>query len=409
MPNYAITSVYQPFSFQERITPLVMMKEEQDKIGEAIANYSNDSNTYYNYLDPNARAVVDRYNETLNSVANSLASDGLKSVSRNTLFDLKRMYNNQIAPINKAAESYASLQEQVRKMSMQDPTLMVANMPTVSDLMANPNAMPSTLSGATLYKQGTLAASQLSDVTYEQLERYLAGDKTAIPNIDSITAQIGDMYGVGKLSEDGQRQALGYIAQGMKDGLSARTAEMSALNNKLAMQHQYDLEKIWAQNAASRSLANYKTNESIRLAERKAELSAQSKGSGSRGTTYGPQAKHSIYFKGDNSYTYDKEIQEAKADSKMTARSFMNLSPENKKKALEYMGIDTSGGIDKAILDNWDTINLDYTYLEYNGNGRKRDQNEFMIIPTNRARDVSTGVSNDWISTEDLLMDDTEE
>lgn len=408
MPIHGVTAVYKPFSFQERLAPLQMMKEEYDKVGEAIANYSDDSNAYYNYLDPKSRAIVDKYNETLGSVADSLSRDGLKSVSRNTLYDLKRMYNNQIAPINKAAESYASLQEQVRKMSMQDPTLMVANMPTVSDLMANPNAMPSTLSGATLYKQGTLAASQLSDVTYEQLERYLAGDKTAIPNIDSITAQIGDMYGVGKLSEDGQRQALGYIAQGMKDGLSARSAEMSALNNKLAMQHQYDLEKIWAQNAASRSLANYKTNESIRLAERKAELSAQSKGSGSK-TTYGPQAKHSIYFRGDNSYTYDKEIQEAKADSKMTARSFMNLSPENKKKALEYMGIDVSGGIDQAILDNWDTINLDYTYLEYNGRNNKRDPNEFMIIPTNRARDVSTGVSNDWISTEDLLIDDTEE
>jgi len=408
MPIHGVTAVYKPFSFQERLAPLQMMKEEYDKVGEAIANYSDDSNAYYNYLDPKSRAIVDKYNETLGSVADSLSRDGLKSVSRNTLYDLKRMYNNQIAPINKAAESYASLQEQVRKMSMQDPTLMVANMPTVSDLMANPNAMPSTLSGATLYKQGTLAASQLSDVTYEQLERYLAGDKTAIPNIDSITAQIGDMYGVGKLSEDGQRQALGYIAQGMKDGLSARSAEMSALNNKLAMQHQYDLKKIWAQNAASRSLANYKTNESIRLAERKAELSAQSKGSGSK-TTYGPQAKHSIYFRGDNSYTYDKEIQEAKADSKMTARSFMNLSPENKKKALEYMGIDVSGGIDQAILDNWDTINLDYTYLEYNGRNNKRDPNEFMIIPTNRARDVSTGVSNDWISTEDLLIDDTEE
>ena len=398
MPIHGVTAVYKPFSFQERLAPLQMMKEEYDKVGEAIANYSDDSNAYYNYLDPKSRAIVDKYNETLGSVADSLSRDGLKSVSRNTLFDLKRMYNNQIAPINKAAESYASLQEQIRKMSMQDPTLMVSNMPTVYDLMTNPNAMPSTISGSTLYKQGTLAASQLSDVTYEQLERYLAGDKTAIPNIDSITAQIGDMYGVGKLSEDGQRQALGYIAQGMKDGLSARTAEMSALNNKLAMQHQYDLEKIQAQTSASAYLDNLRTNNDIRAAREKAEITAKYKtGSGSKsGTSYTTQSNSTMYWKGDTVYDgeYQKDaMEQAMQDSKAEATTVYQLSDQNKRRALRLVGVpvkDTVSGadLDKLIGENLGVLQ-DYDYYEYIDEKRPKN-NEFKRKPRKVIRDTGT-------------------
>ena len=411
MPNFVINSVYQPFSFQERITPLAMMKEEYEKVGESLSELGDNVNQYYNYLDPESKAVVDGYNQTLSNVADAFSREGLKTVSRNTLFNLKRAYKSQVEPINNAAKSLATMQEQYRELAMKDPTLIVSNMPTVSDLLANPNAAPTALSGASLYKQGTLAATQLPDVTYEQLQRYLAGDTSAIPNIDALTSQIGDMYGVGNLSSEGQTQALGYIAQGMKDGLSSRTAEMAAYENKLALQSAQDHQKIWDQASASVWAARQKTNESIRLAQEKANISASSKGSGRTGSgaTYVPQAKNSVYFRGDNSYTFDKEIQEAKSNSKMTTRSFMNLSPENKRKALEYMGIDTSGGLDQAILDNWDTINLDYTYYEYNGKNSKRDPNEFMIVPTSRVRNVSSGTSNDLVSTEDLIMDETEE
>lgn len=412
MPNYAITSVYQPFSFQERIAPLQMLKEEYDKVGEALANYSDDSNAYYQYLDPKSRETVDRYNSTLDTVANNLSRDGLKSVSRNTLFDLKRMYNNQIAPINKAAENYASMQEQYRKMSMQDPTLIISNMPTVDDLVNNPNAAPTIVSGSTLYKQGTLAASQLPDVTYEQLQRYLEGDTTAIPNLDALQAQIGDMYGVGALTGENQNKALGYIAQGIKDGVSARTAEMNAYQQKLAAQHQYDHQKIWDQASASVWAAKQKTNESIRLAERKAALSSSKGSRGGSGTSYTTQAKHSAYFKGENTYLLDKEIQEARSDgkSKMQPKDFIQLSDENKRKVLSYIGIEVPMGanLDNIIIDNWDTLTQDYQYWEYNGKNNRRDPNEFMIVPNTRVREVASSSQPDGFMEEvdeDLLID----
>ena len=409
MPNYAITSVYQPFSFQERIAPLQMLKEEYDKVGEALANYSDDSNAYYQYLDPATRAQVDKYNATLQSVADSLSREGLKAVSRNTLFDLKRMYNSQIKPINEAAKGYAELQDQVRKMQMQDPTLIVNNMPTVGDLMGNPGAMPSMVSGNTLYKQGTLAASQLPDISYDQIQRYLAGDTSAIPNMDTIASQIGDMYGLGNLDEAGRQRALGYIMQGLGDGLSARTAEMSAYQQKLATQHQYDIAKIWANAAASASTARARTNESIRLAERKAELSAQGKGSGGSGTAYTQQAKP-VYLKGEGAFTDSKSIQEAQANNKLAPKSFWNLSDENKKKVLEYLNIDYSGGLDAALSRYYDVLTKDYTYLEYVGKGNKRDPNELLIQPTTRARDIGNTTSYPYGGeSQDFVIFDEEE
>lgn len=411
MPNYAITSVYQPFSFQERIAPLQMLKEEYDKVGETLANYSEDSNTYYNYLDPNSRAIVDKYNSTLSSVADSLSREGLKAVSRSTLFDLKRMYNNQIKPVNEAAKNLASLQEQYREMIAKDPTLIVNNMPTVSDLMSNPNALPSAISGKTLYTQGTAAATQLPDVTYEQLQRYLAGDTTAIPNIDRIALQIGGMYGVDSLDDAGKRKALGYIMQGIGDGLSVRTAEMSAYQQKLAAQHQYDHQKIWDQASASVWAARQKTDESIRLAERKAELAGAKgtkSGSGS-GTAYVPQAKP-VYLKGDSAFTDAAAIKDAQADNKMTPKSFWNLSPENQKKVLEYLNIDYVGrNMDTVLDENYDKLTQDYTYLEYIGKGTKRDPGELLIQPTTRARDVSTGLPQGWSTDDDFLVDESED
>lgn len=259
MPNYAINAVYQPFSFQERMTPLQMMNEEYNKVGEALSELGNDVNQYYRYLDDDSRAIVDDYNNTLDDIATSFSREGLKTVSRNTLFNLKRAYKTQIEPINEAAKSLATMQEQYRELAIKDPTMIITGMPTVSELMSNPNAAPSAVSGAALYKQGTLAASQLPDVSYEQMQRYLEGDTTAIPNIDAIGASIAQMYGTDN------EQAYGYIMQGIRDGISARTAEMNSYTQKQNILLQNELDKIKYQTDQQIRLDNVRTANDIRV------------------------------------------------------------------------------------------------------------------------------------------------
>lgn len=396
MPNYAINAVYQPFSFQERMTPLQMMNEEYNKVGEALSELGNDVNQYYRYLDDNSRAIVDDYNNTLDDIATSFSREGLKTVSRNTLFNLKRAYKTQIEPINEAAKSLATMQEQYRELAIKDPTMIITGMPTVSELMSNPNAAPTAVSGAALYKQGTLAASQLPDVSYEQMQRYLEGDTTAIPNIDAIGASIAQMYGTDN------EQAYGYIMQGIRDGISARTAEMNSYTQKQNILLQNELDKIKYQTDQQIRLDNVRTANDIRVKTTPSASSSRS-GSGSSGsnkTAYYPQGKSTVYWKGEQMYDSDTqkaELTAAQKGTKMQPKTVYELSPENKRRALTLVGVTvperaTEAELDILIAEN-ENLLTPYTYREYIdpdsvGDSRKArrraENNEFERKPVAR-------------------------
>lgn len=430
MPNYTINSVYQPFSFQERLAPLQIMKEEYEKAENSLFELGNAANEYYQYLDDDSKAKVDEYNNAISSVADRMSREGLKAVSRNTLFNLKRTYASQIVPINNAAKSAANIYDQYRKLSMQDPTLMISNMPSVSDLIEDPNAMPTIVSGNDLYKQGALAATQLPEISYDQLQRYLAGDVTAIPNIDAIEAQIAGAYGVDNL--DDSDKAHNYIYQGILGGLSSRAAETQAQQTKLATQLQYDMAKLdaQAQNQAyldrirtgnDAYLANLKHTNSMAEIEARGNWSVAAKqagrsgGSSGSGTSYTTQGSESVYFKGDKTYrsgANKKEYETAHSNSKATpVGSPLDLSTENKVKALNLVGVSANENMSDMELDRLITENMDklapYTYYEYNGK-RKKDR-EFERVPNKVVRDTEYGEQSPGVSTEDLLLGYEEE
>lgn len=226
MPIHGITATYQPFSFQERLAPLQMMKEEYDKVNESLALYDEQANQYYQFLDDNSKAIVDQYKNTLSRVAGDMASSGLKAVNRNTLNSLRRVYANDILPIQQAAQTAGTMYAQIREMQMKDPTLMVQSIPTVSELRQNPMARPSIVSGTQLMKEGATAALTLPNVTYEQLSRYLNGDTSAIPDLQNSVQQIATSYGVTN------EQALQYIQRGIISGLGERSTQLDMARQK---------------------------------------------------------------------------------------------------------------------------------------------------------------------------------
>ena len=213
MPIHGITATYQPFSMQERMAPLQMMKEEYDKVNESLAAFSEQADQFYQFLDPDSKAIVDQYKGTLDKVAGDMSASGLKAVNRNTLNSLRRIYASDILPIQQAAQTAGTMYAQIREMQMKDPTLMVQSVPTVSELRQNPNAAPSLVSGAQLQNEGIKAALQLPGVDYQSISRFLNGDTSAIPDIDAAAQRIADAYGV---STD---QAMGYITNGIMSGL----------------------------------------------------------------------------------------------------------------------------------------------------------------------------------------------
>lgn len=230
----AIRSKYQPFSFQERITPLLMLKEEYDKIDEGLSALGEAANQYYQFLDPETKKEVDAYNATLENVAGSLASEGLKAVSRNTLNNLRRQYNTKVKPIQEAAQTIGTIQAQIREMQMKDPTLMVQSVPSVKDIMADPNARPSLVSGTKLMQDGATAAAQLEGVSYDQLRRYLQGDVNAIPGIQETIDRIARDNNIST------EQAMGYISRGITTGLGERAARYEQKAQEKALDYEYD-------------------------------------------------------------------------------------------------------------------------------------------------------------------------
>lgn len=392
----AVRSKYQPFSFQERITPLLMLKEEHDKIDEGIALLGEAANQYYEYLDPETRKEVDAYNAQLSQVAGSLASEGMKAVSRNTLNNLRREYNGRIKHIQEAAQTVGNMQAQIREMAMKDPTLMVQSIPSVSDVLNDPTARPSIVSGSILQKEGIDAAQQIQGVDYDTIRRYLNGDLTAIPGIQQSIDKIASDYGV---TTD---QARSYISRGIVAGLGQRAAKLEAAQQSAAMEYDYKVKLLNAQAGKDAYLAKVRHGYTMEeIAARNAGKRAS--GSGRGGASYINQINGVVYAKGNDERMFNnvKDADAAMSSTKAKYKGFMDLNRENKIRVLRALGaditVDSSDDlIDEAIM-NYENELYNYTYMEYRdkeGKSSKRD--EFFMIPNKVRRDTYDGGDDEY-------------
>ena len=237
MPAHGIRAVYQPFSLQERMAPLNMMKEEYDKVNEGLADLEMNTNQVAQYIDPSSQAgqTLAAYNKMLEDTAGILSREGLKGVSRTALYNLRRAYQSQVAPINEGAKNYAALQAQIKQMQWKDPTIMVNDMPTLDEYIKNPNALPNLVSGAQLQQEGATAALQLQGVDYDTISRYLKGDTSAIPNLNQTVQRIAQSYGVSS------QQALDYISRGVLAGLGERATKLDMARQEADMKFDYQM------------------------------------------------------------------------------------------------------------------------------------------------------------------------
>lgn len=396
MPIHGITATYQPFSFQERLAPLQMMKEEYDKINEGLAVLGESANQYYQYLDPETRQVVDSYNATLKQASDDIAANGMKAVSRNTLNELRRQYSTSVLPIQQAAQTVGTMQAQIREMAMKDPTLIIQSVPSVSDVMKNPSATPSLVSGAQLQKEGINAALQLQGVDYDTLSRFINGDTSAIPDIDKVAQQIANTYGV---STD---QAFGYINSGIMSGLGQRAASMYEAQQKQRMEEESYIRKLNAQYAKEIGIAGIKHNYTMQeIQERnKGKISGSSSSgtsSGRGGTSYINQIGGVVYAKGDQERMFNtvKDAESAMSSTKATYKGFMDLNKENKVRVLRALGASVTqdsseDAIDSAIIQYENEL-YNYAYMEYRDKENKSSsKDEFFMIPNKVRRDTYT-------------------
>lgn len=402
MPIHGITATYQPFSLQERMAPLAMMKEEYDKINEGLAELGTTANQAAQYIDPESEAgrALAQYNQVLDDAAGTLSREGMKGLSRTALYNLKRVYQSQIAPINEGAKNYFALQQKIKEMQWKDPTVMVSNMPTLDEYIKNPNTLPNVLPGSLLMQEGANAAYNLPGVTYEQLSRYLNGDASAIPDLNRTAQVIAANYGVST------NEAYAYIQRGIMAGLGKRATDLDLAKQKTQMEYekQFALARYnqGQQNyRQSRQLAASREANYLRMFQQgwtlddngelvfdpqkakeiaAAKASARGTGSGRGSTQYMHRTKGTVGYNNDGTRRKDQEIP---TDATLI-NDITKASTEEKVLALRHAGIpiedakraDGTGyvpeEIDAMVSDNLDVLGAYRFWTTSKGKGTKR-------------------------------------
>lgn len=108
MANYSITinSKFRPFSFQELMTPLMMMEQNHREVEEQYANLMTESAKWENLANEQTDKIAynqyKRYALDLELAADKLAKEGITANSRPSMYKLKSRYNSEIAPIEAA-------------------------------------------------------------------------------------------------------------------------------------------------------------------------------------------------------------------------------------------------------------------------------------------------------------------
>ena len=269
-----IGAKYSPYSFEDMLKPLAMAQQEYNTVQEGLSTLTDSSNQFSRYLEgTQAGERVKAYNAAIDEAATDMAKNGLKRTNRDTLLGLKRQYNNDIAKINQSAAQldtlYKGVQAAQLKAQASGDTLFVANMPNVDDLMANPSAAPTMISGMGLQKQGMQAAQSASlrnvlnstragqgvmhmyneivqgyGYNSAQAKKFLQ-DASTIPELQQAIESISTMYGINSLGNgNDSARAKQFIMQGIMDGLTAQQKstfmqdpeKMAQMQNDYAMQ-----------------------------------------------------------------------------------------------------------------------------------------------------------------------------
>lgn len=170
--DFVIDSSFQPFSMQELLTPMLMYKENFEKMESAYEDLSSKADKF-KYLSETlpegskGRQIYEGYANELNQQAEDLAKNGLSMSNRRALTNLKRRYQGEIGRLDLADQALQEERKLRRQMSAKDSSMLYAldNLSIDSFLDGNtPNLY--NISGTELYTRGAAAGKAASSRIY---------------------------------------------------------------------------------------------------------------------------------------------------------------------------------------------------------------------------------------------------
>lgn len=170
--DYVINSSFDPMSFQDRLAPFLVAKQEYDKDVETI-NQLYDKTDPFSYLDESldaerdqkARSIYDKYVGDLRNAASRMNTEGMSIGSRRDLLNIRRRYAGEMGRLEKADANRKLDIEEQKQLYLKDPTRMFSKEAATSSLddYLNGQRMPyQSYSGALLAQQVGTAATALS-------------------------------------------------------------------------------------------------------------------------------------------------------------------------------------------------------------------------------------------------------
>ena len=148
MPNYSLVSnaVFQPFSYQELLAPVMHQQQVQDQLAEQYEKLSSQADILEamgaNDRDSKAYRNFKNYSDNLRTEADNLYRNGLNSESRLRLSELKRRYNSEIVPIQNAWNKREEEAQMQMKASLSNPMIRFtrdASRTSLDQYLANPS------------------------------------------------------------------------------------------------------------------------------------------------------------------------------------------------------------------------------------------------------------------------------
>lgn len=172
-----IGSKFNPLSFDEMAKPLIMYKQEADKLEEEINKYEEQGDVIGSLINPTSDIEANKLYTTFKnnaiSATNDFYNNGLNSNTRKNLLNLKRNYAENMTKIQAAYAAREAERKLQTEMRAKDPTVMFsrnANYESLDSYLTGKQPTSIPVSGDYLYQQGLragAAASSRQDISVE--------------------------------------------------------------------------------------------------------------------------------------------------------------------------------------------------------------------------------------------------
>ena len=172
-----IGSKFNPLSFDEIAKPLIMYKQEADKLEEEMNKYEEQGDAIGSLINPTSDIEANKLYTTFKnnaiSATNDFYNNGLNSNTRKNLLNLKRNYAENMTKIQAAYSAREAERKLQTEMRAKDPTMMFsrnANYESLDSYLTGKQPTSIPVSGDYLYQQGLragAAASSRQDISVE--------------------------------------------------------------------------------------------------------------------------------------------------------------------------------------------------------------------------------------------------